>query len=189
MRILIIDPGASTTKIGIWEDNDLKIRQTIRHNRESMSRFERIADQEEMRFSTVEKVLEDKHYLEATFDAVVGRGGLIRPVQGGTYEVDDTMVDELRRGANGEHASNLGALLAHRFARRSGVRAFIVDPVVVDELQPHARLSGMEGIERKSIDIVRITVTIIIVVTKNTFITITIEVIPAIVVGIIRIEV
>ncbi len=151
MRILIIDPGASTTKIGIWEDNDLKIRQTIRHNRESMDRFERIADQEEMRFSTVEKVLEDKHYLEATFDAVVGRGGLIRPVQGGTYEVDDTMVDELRRGANGEHASNLGALLAHRFARRYGVRAFIVDPVVVDELQPHARLSGMEGIERKSI--------------------------------------
>ncbi len=151
MRILVIDPGASTTKIGIWEENNLKIRDTIPHIRDSISRYGRIADQEEMRFNAVEKLLEKKGYLEATFDAVVGRGGLIRPVEGGTYEVDDTMLHDLRRGANGEHASNLGGLLAYRFARSFGVRAFIVDPVVVDELQPHARLSGMEGVERKSI--------------------------------------
>lgn len=111
MRILVIDPGASTTKIGIWEENDLRIRETIPHTRDVINQFERIADQEEMRFSAVEKLLEDKHYLEATFDAVVGRGGLIKPVEGGTYEVDDTMVDDLRKGANGEHASNLGDCL------------------------------------------------------------------------------
>lgn len=151
MRILVIDPGASTTKIGIWEDNDLKIRQTIPHTRDAINQFDRIADQEEMRSSAVEKLLEDEDILEATFDAVVGRGGLIRPVQGGTYEVDDAMMDDLRRGVEGEHASNLGGLLAYRFARRYGVRAFIVDPVVVDELEPHARLSGMAGIERRSI--------------------------------------
>ncbi len=151
MRILVIDPGATSTKLGIWQDTALELAQTIPHTKETIDRYDRIVDQEEMRFAAVENLLKDGSYLKSAFDAVVGRGGLLRPVESGTYAVNDAMMKDLRAAMFGEHASNLGALLAYRLAKRFGVKAFIVDPVVVDELQPLARLSGLADIERRSI--------------------------------------
>jgi butyrate kinase len=151
MRILIIDPGATTTKIGIYQDIDPEVKRTISHDRETIDSYAAIADQEEMRYGAIRELLQEEEYLEKRFDAVVGRGGLVKPLEGGTYEVNDVMLEDLRKGVNGEHASNLGGILAARFASHFGVRAFIVDPVVVDELEPEARLSGLAGVQRSSI--------------------------------------
>ena len=151
MRILIIDPGSTSTKIGIYEDSDLVINRNIIHERVSINRFARIADQEEMRFKKIKKLLAAEGYMEKEFDAVVGRGGLIKPVQGGTYKVNETMISDLREGTGGQHASNLGGILAKRFAGLFSAPAYVVDPVVMDELEPLAGISGLKGVRRESI--------------------------------------
>ena len=151
MRILVIDPGATSTKVGIYEDGNPVFSGSIDHDRRSLNRFSGAVDQEEMRFRAIESLLTREGHLPGEFAAVAGRGGLIKPVKGGTYEVNGAMLEDLRKGEGGEHASNLGGILAERFASLLGSRAFIVDPVVVDELEPLARLSGLKGIERQSI--------------------------------------
>jgi len=168
MRILLIDPGSTSTKVGIYERSEgrgsttpegcLTAAETLRHDRKVIDSFRRIIDQEEMRYQAVERWLASRCRgpeagpgRPARFDAVVGRGGLIRPVAGGAYQVNDAMLRDLGAGIGGQHASNLGGILAHRFAERFGVPAYIVDPVVVDEMEPEARFSGLKGIRRRSI--------------------------------------
>lgn len=150
-RILVINPGSTSTKLAIFEDEDCKISQTIYHDSRELSKYVRLFDQYEFRKQTLLKFLEDSGYRPSDFSAVVGRGGLIRPIPSGTYEVDETMLEELRQAKYGEHASNLGAMLAHEIAKLAGVKAYIVDPVVVDEMWDVARLSGHPELERKSI--------------------------------------
>ncbi|MCD6449342.1 MAG: butyrate kinase [Thermotogaceae bacterium] len=150
-RILVINPGSTSTKLAIYEDDKEVLKETIRHSVDELKGFERITDQYEFRKNVILDFIKKAGYDIKSFSAIVGRGGLIRPIPSGTYEVDDLMLQELREGKYGEHASNLGALIANELAKEAGVKAYIVDPVVVDEMVDIARISGHPDFVRKSI--------------------------------------
>jgi len=149
-RVLAINPGSTSTKFGIFTREGAELERTIRHGDEELARFSGrpIVARLDYRAGLIEKALEEAGYKGAQFAAVAGRGGMLPPMASGTYLVDEAMVEELRLARRGEHASNLGALLALRFAQASGVNAYVVDPVSVDEWQECARLSGTPLIVR-----------------------------------------
>ncbi|PLR99862.1 butyrate kinase [Bacillus sp. T33-2] len=150
-RILAINPGSTSTKIGVF-DNDLSVfEKTIRHDSEIINSFENIIDQYEFRKNTILETLDTEGINISKLSAVCGRGGLLRPIEGGTYAVNDLMLEDLRNGYSGQHASNLGGIIAYEIATGLNIPSYIVDPVVVDELDPIARVSGFSLIERKSI--------------------------------------
>jgi butyrate kinase len=150
-RILTINPGSTSTKVALFEDEAPVFVETIRHPSEEIAVLEQIADQYAMRHETIMALLQEKGVNVRTLDAVVGRGGVLSPIPSGTYAVNQKMLDELCAPKEREHASNLGAILAYEIASVSGVPAFIVDPVCVDEFDPIARLSGLPEIERRSL--------------------------------------
>jgi butyrate kinase len=150
-RVLAINPGGMTTKIAVFDGDERVFEATVPHTREELAAFPSIADQLPHRRDAVETVLRDAGQLGRPFDAVVGRGGLLRSIPSGTYAVNDALLEDARAGYAGQHASNLGAPLAQAIAADLGGRAFIVDPVSVDEFEPLARYSGHAGIERKSL--------------------------------------
>lgn len=150
-KLLIINPGSTSTKIGIYEDENQVLEETLRHSSEEIGKYATIVDQLQFRKDVILKVLEDKNFDINTLSAVVGRGGLLKPIVGGTYSVNDAMLEDLKIGVQGQHASNLGGIIANEIANSLSIPAFIVDPVVVDELDEVARISGMPEIERKSI--------------------------------------
>ena len=149
-RVLAVNPGATSTKIGVYTPEGAEWTHPIRHGDDEIERFrgQPIVARLEYRGALIERALAEAGYAEARFTAVAGRGGLLPPLPCGTYLVDEAMVEELRAARRGQHASNLGALLALRFAQAAGVSAYIVDPVTVDEWQPCARLSGSPLLER-----------------------------------------
>lgn len=149
MNVLAIDPGSTSTKVGVHRDG-ATVKATLEHPRRELEAFPTVMDQLDYRTGCVERYLFSSGCGELRFDAVVGRGGLVRPVEGGVYLVDRVMERDLRRGVSGEHAANLGGLLALHFARGHGAQAYVVDPPVIDELWPVARLSGLAGVERRS---------------------------------------
>ncbi|KKK33254.1 butyrate kinase [Mesobacillus campisalis] len=150
-RILVINPGSTSTKIGVFDNEIPLLEKTIRHDAETIDRYENIIDQYGFRKETILETLDTEGINISKLDAVCGRGGLLRPIEGGTYEVNSPMLEDLRSGYSGQHASNLGGILAYEIASGLNIPAFIVDPVVVDELAPIARISGFSLIERKSI--------------------------------------
>ncbi|MDC3414451.1 butyrate kinase [Aquibacillus sp. 3ASR75-11] len=150
-RILVINPGSTSTKIGVFDDELCIFEKTIRHNNDDIASFHRIIDQYDFRKTVILEELDKEGINLSKMNATCGRGGLLRPIEGGTYEVNDNMLQDLRMGYNGEHASNLGGILAHEIASGLNIPAYIVDPVVVDELEQIARLSGVPEIPRKSI--------------------------------------
>jgi butyrate kinase len=149
MNILAIDPGSTSTKIGVFHQGRT-LKASIEHPRQELESFPTIIDQFAYRLDCIDCYLEEQGFRELHFDAVVGRGGLVRPLEGGVYLVDDALARDLRAGVSGEHAANLGGILARSVAARHGAPAFVVDPPVLDELWPVARLSGLAGVERKS---------------------------------------
>jgi butyrate kinase len=150
-RILTINPGSTSTKVALFEDERPVFVETIHHSSTELSAFDRIADQYSFRHKTIATLLQEKGVDLATLDAVVGRGGLLRPIPSGTYRVNEKMLAELRAPKEREHASNLGAVLAHEIASQVNLPAFIVDPVCVDEFEPIARIAGLPEIERRSL--------------------------------------
>lgn len=150
-KLLIINPGSTSTKIGVYEDDKQILEETLRHTSEEIEQFEKIYDQFEFRKEVILKVLEENNFNIDTLDAVVGRGGLLRPIEGGTYAVNDKMLEDLKVGVQGQHASNLGGIIANEIGKELGIPAFIVDPVVVDEMNEVAKISGIPEIQRKSI--------------------------------------
>lgn len=150
-RILVINPGSTSTKIGVFDNERPIFEETIRHDEEEIAKYKRIIDQYGFRKQTILEVLHSHGINISKLSAVCGRGGLLRPIEGGTYAVNEPMLSDLRKGYNGHHASNLGGILAHEIATGLNIPAFIVDPVVVDEMDDIARVSGVAGIERKSI--------------------------------------
>ncbi len=151
-RLLVINPGSTSTKVAVYEDEQPLFVETLRHSSQEIGAFEHILDQYDFRLQTVLDLLQARQIPLTSLSAVVGRGGLLRPIPSGTYRVNDRMVAELRnRNKEREHASNLGAPLAFEIANRVGVPAFIVDPVCVDEFDDVARVSGLPEIERKSL--------------------------------------
>ena len=150
-RVLAINPGSTSTKIAVYEDDKAIFKDTLRHSAEELAPFKRITDQFDFRKEVIEKCLAKAGIDIKSLDAIIGRGGLFKPIPSGTYAVNQAMLDYIKAGTGGDHASNLGCLIADDIARDAGVRAYIVDPVVVDELGPLARYSGLPEIPRVSI--------------------------------------
>jgi butyrate kinase len=149
--ILALNPGSTTTKLGLFEGKNELFSETISHETEELKDFVEVTDQMELRLDYILKFLDKRDIDLNTLDAVVGRGGLLKPIPGGTYSVSKKMIEDLRAGIQGEHASNLGGILAQAIGDKVDCPAYIVDPVVVDELQPIARLSGLPELDRVSI--------------------------------------
>lgn len=150
-KILVINPGSTSTKIGVYEDTTPLFVETLRHSAEEIGKYDRVADQFEFRKEVIMNILKDKNFDIKELDAVVGRGGLVKFIPSGTYKINDDLVNDLINPVNGEHASNLGGLVSKSIADEIGIPSFIVDPVVVDELSDIARISGMPEIKRTSI--------------------------------------
>jgi butyrate kinase len=152
-QVLAINPGSTSTKFGLYTRQGAQWVRTIRHGDEELTRFggRPMIARLDYRTEMIAHALADSGYQPGSVAAVAGRGGLLPPVSCGTYLVDEAMVEELRLARRGEHASNLGALLALRFAQAAGVNAYIVDPVTADEWQACARLSGSPLLERSPI--------------------------------------
>jgi len=150
-RCLAINPGSTSTKIGVYEDDAKLLEVTIRHTAEELAAYPSISDQFDFRKQLIMDTLAAHDFPIATLAAVVGRGGLLKPLEGGTYRVNARMLDDLKAGLQGQHASNLGGIIAHEIGTLLNIPAFIVDPVVVDEMADVARISGIPEIQRKSI--------------------------------------
>ncbi len=150
-KLLVINPGSTSTKIGIFEDETLLFDETLRHPTEEIAKYNLIVDQMDFRKQLILDFLKEKDFDIHQLSAVIGRGGLLKPIPGGTYKVSNALLEDLRIGRQGQHASNLGGLLANEIAGPLGIPAFIVDPVVVDELAPVARYSGLPELPRISI--------------------------------------
>ncbi|MCR5419815.1 MAG: butyrate kinase [Lachnospiraceae bacterium] len=150
-KSLIINPGSTSTKIGVFEDETLLFDETLRHSTEEISKYESIVAQKDFRKNIIMDFLKEKDFDVNTLDFVVGRGGMLKPIPGGTYETSEDLIEDLKVGVSGQHASNLGGILAKEIGDSIGVRSFIVDPVVVDELEPTSRYSGVPELPRRSI--------------------------------------
>jgi butyrate kinase len=151
VKTLVINPGSTSTKIGIFEDETLLFDETLRHSTEEIARYDSIIDQKDFRRDIILDFLKSKDFDVNSLDVVVGRGGMLKPIPGGTYAVNDALVRDLEIGVSGQHASNLGGILAKEIADSIGKPSFIVDPVVVDELCEEARVSGVPELPRISI--------------------------------------
>ncbi|MCL2727534.1 MAG: butyrate kinase [Bacteroidales bacterium] len=151
-KILAINPGSTSTKIAVYENEQLVFGKSIRHESADLGRYPQMSHQFEFRKDLILRELNDMGILLSDLSAIVGRGGLLKPIPSGVYEVNQAMIDDLFRGVQGEHASNLGGLIAADMVKElSGCKAYIADPVVVDELQPVARISGHPAFQRVSI--------------------------------------
>ena len=148
--LLIINPGSTSTKIGVFEGERELFQETLRHSAEEIGKYEKIIDQIDFRKDIILNVLKEKNFDLETLSAVVGRGGMLKPMESGTYKVNETMLEDLRVGVQGQHASNLGGILSNKIASELNIPSFIVDPVVVDELEEVARISGVPELPRVS---------------------------------------
>jgi len=149
--ILAINTGSTSTKLGLFDGYKELWVETIHHKTEVLSRYKKIIDQKDFRMKFIYGFLEKQGIKLMDLDAIVGRGGLLRPIPGGTYRVNDQMIWDLKAQKVEEHASNLGGILARAMADKAGCPAFIVDPVIVDELEPVARISGLPELEKRSV--------------------------------------
>lgn len=148
---LVINPGSTSTKIAVFLNQGVIMNETIFHSNEELSKFPTIFSQTPFRKQLILQKLTENDINISKIDYFVGRGGLLRPLQSGTYLVNEQMLEDLQSEKYGSHASNLGAIIANDFATQYKKLAFIVDPVVVDELSDIARVSGLNGINRRSI--------------------------------------
>jgi len=150
--ILAINPGSTSTKFSLFQEDKLVFEKNLRHTSEELKSFEKITDQFQFRKDLIMNELHERKADLKSISAVVGRGGLVKPIESGIYIVNQQMKDDLRIGIMGQHASNLGGLIADEIASSlPSAVAYIVDPVVVDELQPVAKISGHPEITRRSI--------------------------------------
>ena len=147
--LLALNPGSSSTKFGVFENEKPLFTRNVRHDEAALAAFKDIADQKTFRKQAILEALSEQGFDPKRLSAVVGRGGLLRPLESGTYRVNEAMLKDLKEARRGKHASNLGAMIAHEIASGLGIPAFIVDPVSVDEWEPVARLSGLEGLDRE----------------------------------------
>jgi len=150
-RILAINPGSTSTKISVFENEEEVWSIKISHSKDQLEGFQHIFDQYDFREGVILDELKKAGMEIASFDGIVGRGGVVYPIEGGTYNVGQRLLEDLRKGVQGEHVSNLGAPIAKELAREADCPAFIVDPVVVDEMEDIARYSGHPDLPRRSI--------------------------------------
>lgn len=149
-RVLAINPGATSTKLAVFEDDEPLFKLTVEHQGKELAAFQSVFDQYPYRLGLIQDALRNKGIGLDQIQAFVGRGGLLKPLKGGTYLVNDLMISDLKTAARSEHASNLGAVLAFNLAQNYNVPAYIVDPVCVDEMEPVAKVAGSPEFERIS---------------------------------------
>lgn len=147
-KILVINPGSTSTKIAIYDDKIQLWLENISHSIEDLKPFDCVYDQLNMRYELVMEAIEKRGEKIENFHAVVSRGGLLPPVSAGAYEVNETMLDHLQYRPLDQHASNVGAGIAYKIAQQAGVKAYVYDPVTVDEMLPISRITGLKGIMR-----------------------------------------
>ncbi len=152
-KLLIINPGSTSTKIGVFEDETQIMETTLRHSTEEIAKYNSIIDQKDFRKEVILNALKENNIELSSIDGCVGRGGMLKPIPGGTYATSDALIHDLEIGVQGQHASNLGGILAKEIAAEIGdsIPSYIVDPVVVDELAPIARYSGHPLLPRVSV--------------------------------------
>lgn len=150
-KILVINPGSTSTKIAVYEGEAPLFEETLRHSAEELEKFPQVIDQYEFRMREILKVCKTQNVDLNDLDAVIGRGGLCKPVESGTYSVTKELLDDLKKGVQGQHASNLGGVIADAIHRELNIPAFIADPPAVDEFEDLARFSGIKDIERNSL--------------------------------------
>lgn len=148
--VLAVDPGSTSTKFAVYAGDEEKLSENLHHPDEELSRFPTIASQAEYRLQTILSSLLIQGIDPDNLQAVVGRGGFLHAVESGVYEVCAEMVDDVKNARFGEHASNLGPILADAIGAQYHIPAYIVDPIVVDEMDDVARLSGIPDLQRKS---------------------------------------
>ncbi|MCL1941814.1 MAG: butyrate kinase [Synergistaceae bacterium] len=148
--VFAVNPGSTSTKIAWFRDDDPVWQETINHNREELAPFKHITDQFEFRMKAINDCVTGHGNSFSELSAVVGRGGIVDPIPGGTYSVDGALLERLRVGTWG-HASNLGGIIAHAIASPLGLPSFIVDPVAVDELEEVSRITGLPELPRPSL--------------------------------------
>lgn len=151
VKSLIINPGSTSTKIGVFEDETLLFEETLRHSTEEIAGYASIVDQKDFRKQIILDLLKEKDFDIHSLNVIVGRGGMLKPIPGGTYAVSDELLEDLKIGRQGQHASNLGGILAREIGDSIGAPSYIVDPVVVDELMPISRYSGVPELPRTSV--------------------------------------
>ena len=150
-KLLIINPGSTSTKVAVFQDKEQVFKKNIKHSVEDIAKFDRISDQFSYRKEMILNELKSEGINLDGLSAVVGRGGLLHPLTSGVYEVNQAMIADLTAASYGEHACNLGGLIANDIAKEYGVKAYIADPVVVDEMEDVARYSGHPLFPRISI--------------------------------------
>ena len=150
LLVLALNPGSTSTRIALFRDERLELEEELGHGADDRAAG-RSDDELHHRLEAVHRFLHENRVLPASLDAVVGRGGLLRPLEGGVYRVSVALLRDASEGIQGRHSSNLGAILASEIAAEAGAPAFVVDPVSVDEFDDLARLSGLAGIERRSL--------------------------------------
>lgn len=151
MKVFVINPGSTSTKLAVYVDDVAIAAREFQHDKAELARFGRVVDQRAYRMAAIRQVIAESEHDLSHIDAVAGRGGLLHPLQGGVYKVSDDMLDDLQEARYGEHPCNLGALLAQDLADEWGVPAYIVDPVVTDEMADVARITGHPDISRRSL--------------------------------------
>ncbi|HOK01374.1 MAG TPA: butyrate kinase [Spirochaetota bacterium] len=152
MRILAINPGSTSTKISVFDNQKDIFTLNIKHSIDDLCKYKSVMEQYDFRKSVIIDELNRAKIDLKTIDAVVGRGGLVKPIAGGVYRVNDLLLRDLNAEIMGSHPSNLGGILAHEISKEIGLKeSFIVDPPIVDEMDEVARISGMPEITRKSI--------------------------------------
>ena len=149
--VLAINPGSTSTKIAVYKNLLLVYGETISHSIDELSKFETIEEQYSFRKQAIVETVEKAGISLKEIAAVVGRGGLLKPLQGGTYNINQIMLEDLKKGIRGNHASNLGAPLAYEIAKAVDIPSFIVDPVVVDEMIEVAKITGLPEFKRRSL--------------------------------------
>ena len=150
MKVLVINPGATSTKVAVFEEERELLKKSIVHTAQELEGFDRVIDQAEFRQRAVLEAVAEGGFRLEDFDAVCGRGGLYRPIPSGTYAVSDRVMQDVEQAPYGEHPSNLGAYLARRIGDLVGIPAFFVDPVCVDEMTEVAHVSGFAEFRRLS---------------------------------------
>lgn len=151
MKILALNPGSTSTRVTVFLDGRAVLEAETSHPKSELLARPRVMDQEDLRLAAIRRALDETDEAAGPYDAVVGRGGLLAPLPGGTYAIDEPMLADLRASRYGEHPCNLGAVLALALARESGCPAFVVDPPVTDELDDVVRVTGLPEIRRRSV--------------------------------------
>lgn len=151
LKILVINPGSTSTKIAVYEGTSEILEETIRHEKEDLMKFESIPAQREYRFEEIKRVLNEHNIELEEIDAIAARGGLLKPMASGVYDINEAMVKDLTTSYAALHASCISGLIGYDLKKKYNIPAFIVDPVVVDELIDEARLTGIPQIERVAV--------------------------------------